>query len=348
MTATRRIVVGVDTHVDTHTAAVCDDVGRMVAFEQFPADRSGYRALLSWARRHGEIIGFGVEGTGSYGAGLSRYMCEHDVEVVEINRVNRQHRRWRGKSDPFDAEAAARAVLSGEATVIPKQRIGGVEAVRALMIARQSAVKAKTQAANQIRDLIVTAPDDVRAELTSLSTERRVRQCARWRPGPPVDARSAVRSALCRLAKRWTALHDEARELDHQMRTLLEQLVPSLMAETGVSTQVAARLVVAVGENPHRLRTEASFAALCGTSPVTASSGKTNRHRLNRGGNRQANSALHIVVLIRSRRCAETRRYIEKRRAEGKSQRETWRCLKRALARRFHHLILTDLTPSLT
>jgi transposase len=348
MAASRRIVVGVDTHADSHTAAVCDDVGRMVAFAEFPADRGGYRALLGWARRHGEIVGFGVEGTGSYGAGLSRYLSEHGARVVEINRVNRQHRRRHGKSDPFDAEAAARAVLSGEATAIPKQRIGAVEAVRALMIARQSAVKATTQAANQIRDLIVTAPDDVRAELVGLSTEERVRRCARWRPGSPVDARSAVRSALCRLAKRWLSLHDEARELDRQMRSLLEQLVPSLMAETGVSTQVAARLVVAVGENPERLRSEASFAALCGTSPVIASSGKTNRHRLSRGGNRQANSALHIVVLIRSQRCDETRRYLEKRRAEGKTQRETWRCLKRALARRFHHLIITDLTPSLT
>lgn len=348
MTATRRIVVGVDTHADTHTAAVCDDVGRMVAFEQFAADRGGYRALLSWARRHGEITGFGVEGTGSYGAGLCRYLHEQEVKVVEINRVSRQHRRRHGKSDPLDAEAAARAVLAGEATTVPKQRIGGVEAVRALMITRQSAVKAKTQAANQIRDLVVTAPDDVRAELAALSTERRVRRCARWRPGPPVDARSAVRASLCRLSKRWIALHDEARELDHQMRTVLEQLVPTLLAETGVSTQVAARLVVAVGENPHRLRSEASFAALCGTSPVTASSGKTDRHRLNRGGNRQANSALHIVVLIRAQRCDETRRYIEKRRAQGKSQRETWRCLKRALARRFHHLLITDLTPALT
>ena len=348
MTATRRIVVGVDTHADTHTAAICDDVGRMIAFEQFPADRSGYRALLSWSRRHGDITAFGVEGTGSYGAGLCRYLHEHGTEVIEVNRVNRQHRRRHGKSDPFDAEAAARAVLSGEATVVPKQRIAGVEAVRALMITRQSAVKAKTQAANQIRDLIVTAPDDVRAELARLSTEQRVRRCACWRPGPPVDVRSATRGALRRLSRRWIALHDEARELDHQMRTLLVQLVPTLMAETGVSTQVAARLVVAVGENPHRLRSEASFAALCGTSPVTASSGKTNRHRLSRGGNRQANSALHIVVLIRSRRCDETRRYIEKRRAEGKSQRETWRCLKRALARRFHHHLIADLTSSLT
>jgi transposase len=344
MTASRRIVVGVDTHAETHTAAVCDDVGRMVAFAEFPADRAGYRRLLSWARRRGEIIGVGVEGTGSYGAGLCRYLTEHGVKVIEVNRVNRQHRRRRGKSDPFDAEAAARAVLSGEAAVIPKQRIGQVEAVRALMITRQSAVKAKTQAANQIRDLVVTAPDDVRAELAGLRTEQRVRTCARWRPGPPVDARSAVRAALHRLAQRWLALHDEARELEHQMRSILEQLVPTLMAEPGVSTQVAARLVTAVGENPERLRTEASFAALCGTSPVPASSGKTSRHRLNRGGNRQANSALHVVVLIRSRRCEETRRYIARRHADGKSQRETWRCLKRALARRFHHLLITDLS----
>lgn len=344
MAPSRKVVVGVDTHADTHTAAICDELGRLVEFATFPADLAGYRRLFSWARRHGQIEGFGVEGTGGYGAGLARFLAAHDQQVIEVNRINRQHRRRHGKSDPLDAEAAARAVLSGEATAIPRQRLAQVEAVRVLRIARRSAVHAKTKAANQIRDLIVTAPDDVRAELARLSTEQRVRLAARWRPGPVVDARTATRVAIHRLAKRWLALHDEARELEAQIRQQLETLVPSLLAETGVSTHVAASLVVAVGENPERLRSEASFAALCGTSPIPASSGKNNRHRLNRGGDRQANSALHIVVLIRSRRCEETRNYIERRTSTGRTQRDTWRCLKRALARRFHRLLVADLT----
>lgn len=348
MAPSRRIVIGVDTHADTHTAAICDELGRLVEFATFPADRSGYGQLLRWARRRGTIDAFGVESTGAYGAGLTRFLVDHDERVIEVNRVNRQHRRRRGKSDPFDAEAAARAVLSGEATAIPRQRRAQVEAVRVLRIARRSAVHAKTKAANQIRDLIVTAPDDIRAELSGLTTEQRVRHAARWRPTAAVDARTATRAAIHRLAKRWIALHDEAHELEQQIRHLLETLVPSLLAEQGVSTHVAAALVVAVGENPGRLRSEASFAALCGTSPVPASSGKTNRHRLNRGGDRQANSALHTVVLIRSQRCDETRRYIERRTNQGHTQRETWRCLKRALARRFHHLLVNDLAHSLT
>lgn len=274
MASPRKVVVGVDTHADTHTAAVCDELGRLVEFATFTAELAGYRQLFAWARRYGQVEAFGVEGTGGYGAGLARFLTAHDQQVIEVNRINRQHRRRHGKSDPLDAEAAARAVLSGEATAIPRQRLAQVEAVRVLRIARRSAVHAKTKAANQIRDLVVTAPDDVRAELAGLRTEQRVRLAARWRPGPVIDARAATRVAIHRLAKRWLALQDEARELETLIRQQLETLVPSLLAETGVSTHVAASLVVAVGENPERLRSEASFAALCGTSPIAASSGK--------------------------------------------------------------------------
>ncbi len=348
MTATRSIVVGVDTHARTHTAAVCDDIGRLIESATFDADRVGYHRMRCWARRHGEIVAFGVEGTGSYGVGLARFLTAEGDTVIEVNRVNRQHRRRRGKSDPADAEAAARAVLSGEAAAIPRDRTGLVEAVRALRIARRSAVQAKTVASNQIRDLIVTAPDDVRAELAGMTTVHRIKHASRWRPGEVTDARTATRTAIWRLARRWLALDVEARELETQMRTLLERLVPSLLAEHGVSTHVAAALVIAAGENPARLRSEASFAALCGTSPVAASSGNTRRHRLNRGGDRQANSALHVVVLHRTRRHEETRHYIARRTEEGLSPREIRRCLKRSLARRLHRLILHDLTRPLT
>lgn len=348
MAPKRPLVIGVDTHADTHTAALCDHLGRVVATATFDTTPTGYRQLLAWARRKGHVTSAGIEGTGSYGAGLCRHLRDAGITVIEVNRINRQHRRRRGKSDPADAEAAARAVLAGDATAIPKHTLGNVEAVRVLNVARRSAVKAKTQTSNQIRDLIVTAPDDVRQQLRGLSTPRRARLCARWRPGEVIDARSAVRVALQQLGQRWISLHDQAAQLERQMRTLLEQLVPSLLAEVGVSTNVAAQLVIAAGEHPERLHTEGSFAALCGTSPVQASSGKHQRHRINRGGNRHANAALHVVVLIRSQRCDETRAYITKRTAQGRTQRETWRCLKRSLARRFHHLLIQDLTVALT
>lgn len=348
MTPQRVITVGVDTHADTHTATVCDQLGRIIVTATFDATPAGYRRLLAWAKRRGVISGFGIEGTGSYGLGLARFLTREGVEVNEVNRTNRQHRRRRGKSDPADSEAAARSVLAGDATGAPKDHTGGVEAVRVLNIARRSAVKAKTQAANQVRDLVVTAPDDIRSELRDLRTPGRMAHCARWRPGDPLDARSATRVAIRQLAQRWLALDAEATQLQAQMRRLLDELVPSLMAEVGVSTMNAAQLVIAAGQNPERLRSEGSFAALCGTSPVEASSGKHQRHRINQGGNRQANSALHIVVLIRASRCEETRSYIARRTEEGRSQREIWRCLKRALARRFHRLLVRDLTPSLT
>lgn len=344
----RQVVIGVDTHADTHTAAAVDELGRILDVIEIPTTNAGYRRLWSWARKLGEFERAGVEGTGAYGAGLARFLIAQGVEVIEVNRPNRQHRRRRGKSDPADAEAAARAVLSGDATAIAKRSDGRVEAVRVLHLARRSAVKAKTQTSNQIRDLVLTAPEPIRRELRDLSATGRVRLAARWRPGPPNDPTNATRAAIHSLAHRWLALHDEARRLERQLRQLLADLVPSLLAELGVGTDVAAKLVIAAGENPQRLHSEGSFAALCGTSPVDASSGKQQRHRLNRGGNRQANNALHTVVLIRASRCPETRRYIAKRRTEGKTNREIWRCLKRSLARRFHHHLMTDLAPSLT
>ncbi len=268
--------------------------------------------------------------------------------MIEVNRPNRQHRRRHGKSDTADTIAAARAVISGEADAVPKDRTGMVEAVRVLHLARRSAVKAKTQAGNQIKDLVLTAPEPIRSELRSLTTTQRVRRAAAWRTRELDGPAGATRNAIRSLARRWLTLHEEIKELEAQLWVLLRDLVPTLLDEPGVGLDVAAKLVIAAGENPHRLRNEAAFAAVCGTSPVDASSGKHQRHRLNRGGNRQANNALHTVVLHRSRTCPETRAYIERRRAEGKTNREIWRCLKRTLARRFHHHLAHDLNPQLT
>lgn len=339
-------VPGIDTHADTHTAVIADHLGRQLDVLEFDSTRSGYRAFLKWARSFGELDGrVGVEGTGAYGAGLARFLVANGLIVIEVNRPNRQHRRNHGKSDPADALAAARSVISGQAAVLAKGMNGLVETIRVLHVARRSAVKAKTAAANQMKDLVLTAPDEIRDLLRGLTSVQRVRLCARWRPGDVVDPTSACRQALHVLAKRWVCLHDEIKATEKQLQSVLEELAPSLLAESGVGIDVAARLVIAAGENPERLRSEASFAALCGTSPVNASSGKIQRHRLNRGGNRSANTALHTVVLHRARRDPETRAYIERRRREGKTNREIWRCLKRTLARRFHHLIIQDLAP---
>jgi transposase len=342
------VIVGVDTHAETHTAAVMTATGHLLGTIEIPTTRAGFGTLVRWADRHGELVAVGVEGTGAYGAGLTRFLVDNDIAVIEVNRPNRQQRRRHGKSDTADAIAAARAVISGEADAVPKDRTGMVEAVRVLHLARRSAVKAKTQAGNQIKDLVLTAPDALRDELRSLTTTQRVRRAVTWEAAPVDGPAAAARFSIGSLARRWLALHTEIKALETELWRLLRTLVPSLLEEPGVGLDVAAKLVIAAGENPDRLRHEAAFAALCGTSPVEASSGKHQRHRLNRGGNRQANNALHTVVLHRSRTCPETRAYIQRRRAEGRTNREIWRCLKRALARRFHHHLIHDLAGTLT
>lgn len=338
------VIVGVDTHVDQHVAVVIDHLGRVQGTLEIPTTTAGFRQLLRWARQFGTVARAGVEGTGAYGAGLTRFLTGEGVEVIEVNRPNRQHRRRRGKSDPTDAEAAARAVLSGEATVVPKTRAGLVESIRAVHVVRRSAVKARTQAGNQIKDLVLTAPDPIRDELRPLTTTQRAKRAARWRPNDELDAHSSTKRAIRTLARRWLALSDEIRAHDRDLARMLRQAAPRLLAEAGVGTDVAAKLLIAAGENPERLRSEASFAALCGASPVEASSGKTQRHRLNRGGDRQANNALWTVAFHRRTCDPATRAYIERRTKEGLDNREIMRCLKRYLARRFHRLLLNDLT----
>lgn len=342
------VIVGIDTHSDQHTAVALNGLGQRLETLQIETTESGYTQLVRWASALGHFERAGVEGCGAYGAGLARHLHDRGITVIEVDRPNRQRRRRRGKSDPTDAEAAARAVLSGEATSLPKDSSGRVEAVRILHLTRRSAVKAKTQAGNQMKDLVVTAPEPIRTLLRQRNTRQRVHVCASWRPGPPTDPYSATRRALRDLARRWLSLHAEIQDLERELLQLLQELTPSLLAERGVGIDVAAKLLIAAGENPERLRNEASFASLCGVSPIDASSGKHNAHRLNRGGNRQANNALYTVALVRWTTCPETRAYIERRRAEGKTNRAIQRCIKRALARRFHRLLLTDLQPALT
>ncbi len=317
-------VVGeVDTHRDVHVAAAVDAAGRLLGTASFPADTAGYGELAAWLATWGRLGVVGVEGTGSYGAGLARHLAAAGVRVIEVNRPNRQARRRRGKSDTVDAEAAARAALSGDATAQPKAGDGPVEAIRLLHATRRSAVKARTQATNQLKGHLVTIPEQIAGPLRGLPTSALVNTCARLRPN---------------------AGGGEISELDTEIARLAAETNPALLGARGVGAEVAATLLIAAGDNPERMTSEASFAALCGASPVEASSGRTVRHRLNRGGNRQANNAIWRIAMVRLRCDERTIAYAARRSAQGKTRREILRCLKRYIAREIHQL-LTDPPP---
>ena len=341
MSENDRIVFGgVDTHRDVHMAAAVDTTGRVLGSAPFRADTIGYQRLGDWLQSYGQVVRVGIEGTGSYGAGLARYLTETGVGVVEVNRPNRQLRRRLGKTDTVDATAAARAVLNGQATGLPKSGNGPVEAIRMLQVTRRSAIKARTQAINQLHALVVTAPDQVKHQLGRLDPKARVKVCAAYRPGKDHTTVTYAKAALRFLARRYQALTSEIKELDTQIRGLCSEANPALLATRGVGADTAAALLVTAGDNPERMRSEASFAALCGTSPVQASSGQTIRHRLNRGGDRHANQALWRIATTRIRCDQRTIQYVHKRRAEGKTRREIVRCLKRHIAREIYQLLI--------
>jgi transposase len=339
---TARVIGGVDTHKDVHVAAVLDELGRLLANATFPTTTVGYRRLHRWLCDHGEVLAVGVEGTGSWGAGLSRFLRTRGLNVVEVNRPNRQTRRRKGKSDTVDAEMAARAVLAGDATVTPKAGDGPVEALRQLRLARAGAIKARTAAANQLHSLTDTAPDELRARLRALTTLQRARHCARLRPGDPLTPGGAAKRALRSVAQRWLALSDEIAELTRDIKHVLDTIAAPMLERHGVGYETTGTLLCAAGDNPERLRSEAGYAALCGSAPVRVSSGKTNRHRLSRAGDRQANSALWTIVMVRIRsKHAPTIAYIERRTTQGLSKREAIRCLKRYVAREIYNDIRT-------
>jgi transposase len=335
---------GVDTHQDTHTAAMIDLVGRVLGTEQFPATARGYTALLAWMRGHGRLSRVGVEGTGAYGAGLARLLRDQAVTVIEIDRPDRKTRRFQGKSDPIDAIQAARAALAEERTGIPKQRDGRVEALRNLRVARRSAVEQRADAQRQMKTLIITAPDQLRALLRGLSVTKLIATCANLRPDRADTATpaTAVKLALRSLARRHQHLSTEIADLDELLEPLVAAINPRLLAAHGVGTDTAGQLLVSAGENHDRLASEAAFAMLCGVAPIPASSGKTTRHRLNRGGDRQANAALYRVVLCRLRWDHRTRDYMQRRTKEGMSKKEIIRCLKRYVARELYQTITAN------
>lgn len=341
---TTGVVGGVDTHADTHTAAVIDQVGRVLGTRQFPATPAGYAALLAWMHGHGRLDRVGVEGTGAYGAGLTRLLRNQHVTVIEIDRPDRKTRRLQGKSDPIDAIQAAKTVLAGDRTGTPKQRDGRVEALRNLRVARRSAVDQRADTQRQIKTLIVTAPDELRTRLRGLTVTKLITTCANLRPDPADAATpaTAVKLALRSLARRHQQLSAEISDLEELLEPLVAAINPGLLAAKGVGTDVAGQLLVTAGENHDRIVSEAAFAMLCGAAPIPASSGKTTRHRLNRGGDRQANCALHRVVLSRLRWDPRTRDYMQRRTKEGMSKKEIIRCLKRYIARELYQVITAN------
>ncbi|HEY6427291.1 MAG TPA: IS110 family transposase [Acidimicrobiales bacterium] len=332
-TIARRMTGGVDTHLDVHVAAALDERGALLGIESFATTTAGYRRLLRWLESFGTLELVGVEGTGSYGAGLTRHLLANEVAVVEVDRPNRQLRRLTGKSDPHDAVAAARANPGGQATGLAKSRDGNVESMRVLRVARFSARRSRTQAINQMRSLISTAPDELRAELRDLSIYKILTIAGAYRHTGRTDVTTLTKLALRTLARRALSLEAEVKEIDRLLKALVKETAPTLCAVDGVGTDVASAILVAAGDNPERLKNEASFAKLCGVSPLDASSGKQVRHRLNRSGDRQANSALWHVVFTRMVNDPRTQHYIERRMKDGRTKKEAIRCLKRYVAR---------------
>jgi transposase len=336
------IVGGVDTHKDLHVAAVVDDLDRVLDTQSFATTRQGYRMMLAWMRSFGELRRIGIESTGSYGAGLLRYMQSADVEVLEVTTPDRHDRRKRGKNDDLDAANAAHAAFAGQRTVTPKGRNGMVESLRVLKACRKSAVNARRIALQMIQNTIIAAPDRLRDQLRSMTRMQLIRTLAAWRPDLTAyrDLEAAYRISLKSLARRYLELHDEIADFDVMIAAIVQELAPELIARNSIGHNSAAQLLLTAGDNPERLKSEASFAALCGVSPVPASSGKTTRHRLNRGGDRAANSALHIIAIGRLRTDERTKTYVARRVAEGHSKLEAIRALKRYIAREVFSIIM--------
>jgi transposase len=328
------IIIGIDTHKEAHAAVAINGLGARLGAMTLLASSRGYHEMESWAQSLGPVRAFGIEGTGSYGAGLARFLQERGHNVIEVNRPNRQIRHQHGKNDPLDAENAARAVLSGQARAAPKSGTSSVEMIRHLKVARDTAVKSRTQAMVTLKTIIVNAPAALRESLDGLTGKMTlIRHLAALRPGAMTSPTASAKATLRALARRWLMLDAEIKSHDADLDDLTTACAPTLKEAHGMSTGTAAEMLILVGDNPERIRSEAAFAKLCGACPIPASSGKTSRHRLNRGGHRQANAALYRVVIIRMRSHPPTLDYVRRRTAEGKGKMEIIRCLKRFVAR---------------
>lgn len=337
---TIKIIAGIDTHADTHHVAIINEHGKPLADREFLAVGSGFRKIVGFLASYGTVTAVGIEGTGSYGAEIARILGSAGINVLEVNRPNRAARRLKGKSDPLDAYQAAQSVLDGRTTSIPKAKDGPVECLRILRAGRTSAMKARTAAINQIKSLLVSAPDRLRAKYRGLGSSALINALQRIRPsGHIADPEYVCLLTLKALASRCQSLAAEIAAADAGVKEILDSYAPMLYDLPGVGTEVASQLLITVGDNPDRIGNEAQFAALVGVAPIPASSGKTTRHRISRGGDRNANHALYQVVLVRMASCQRTKDYVAKRTAEGKSKREIMRCLKRYAAREIYRQI---------
>lgn len=335
------VIAGIDTHADTHHIGLITNYGKHISDREFLAVGSGYRKITEYLASQGPVAAVGVEGTGSYGAELARVLAKEGFQVREVNRPNRAHRRLHGKSDPIDAYQAAQAVLAERGTSVPKSRDGYVEALRVLRTARTSALKARTAVLAQISGVLTAAPEAIRAKYRGQTSEARVKAMAASRPaaGDPADPATATAITLKRMGLRHRYLSEEIAEVDAEIEAIVATHAPHLLEVSGIGATVASQLLVTVGDNPERLATEAAFAALTGTAPIPASSGKTTRHRLSRGGDRAANSAVHRIVLVRMSKDQRTRDYVARRTAEGKDKLEIMRCLKRYVSREIYRVL---------
>lgn len=328
------VIIGVDTHKSTHAAVAINALGARLGTLSIAVNEKGYGTLETWAQSLGPVRAFGIEGTGSYGAGLTRFLREREHAVFEVNRPNRILRYQQGKSDPLDAESAARAVLNGQANGAPKSGVSSVEMIRHLKVARDTAVKSRSQAMLTLKAIVVSASVALREQLVHIAgTMTLVRHLAALRPGPLSSTTASAKISLRAIARRWLALDEEIKSHDTHLKGLTTALAPELIQAYGMGTGTAAEMLLVVGDNPERIRSEAALAKMCGACPIPASSGKTSRHRLNRGGNRQANAALHRVVVTRMRGHQLTLDYVRRRTAEGKGKSEIIRCLKRFVVR---------------
>jgi hypothetical protein len=331
--ARRRVIVGVDTHKYIHVAVAIDEFGGVLDSQRFAADRAGYTQLINWAACLGTRLTFAIEGTGSYGAGLTAAVRRRDIGVIEVLRTDRRDRRLRGKNDTIDAENAARAVLGGHARAVPKANDGTVEMLRQIKVAKDVAVKARTAAMLTLKSIVVTATPELREQLQPLSKMALIERCAGLRPGPITTVAAATKHTLRSIARRWQQLNEEIKTHEKILGELTAALVPQLVEAFGIGSDTAAELLIVAGDNIDRVRSEPAWARLCGVAPIPASSGLTTRHRLNRGGHRQANAALYRAVIVRMQHHEPTKAYVARRTAEGKTKAEIIRCLKRLLAR---------------
>jgi transposase len=335
-----QVIIGVDTHKSNHIAVAIDAMGARLGSTTVSTTRKGYHDLEAWALQFGRVKAFGIEGTGSFGAGLSRHLLAEGHDVRDVMRPNRQLRYLHGKSDSLDAESAARSVLNGQATAHAKTQTGSSEMIRHLKVARDSAVKAKSQAMITLKTLIVNAPADLRDMLDGIRGRiTLVRHVAALRPGEITSPIASAKMAMRAIAQRWLALHEEIQSHDQELDRLVREKAPELMKSHGISTMTVAEMLILVGDNPERIHSEAALAKLCGVCPIPASSGKTNRMRLNRGGNRQANAAIYRVAIVRLRNDERTKAYAARRTSEGKTRREIVRCIKRYIVREIYRAL---------